>query len=470
MQLPTVLLVEDSPVLALLYRNYLSDERCEIAHTESGEDGIRMVSNTPPSVMLLDLILPDIDGFEVLDYIKERQIPTCVIVVTGNGSVDRAVEAMRRGAIDFIEKPVTAERLVVTVHNALERNRLERLVRNYEEDQHRTSCEGIIGSSVAMQTVYGTIDKAAPSKASVFVTGESGTGKELCARAIHEKSTRREKPFVVLNCAAISAELVESEIFGHIRGAFTGATKDRDGAAVTADGGTLFLDEICEMRLDLQSKLLRLIQTGEFQKVGSSKMTRADIRFVCATNRSPIEEVTAGRFREDLFHRLNVIPIELPPLRYRDDDALILAKRFLMDFSEEEGKAFEGISVDAADAILAHTWPGNVRELQNVIRRVVVLNSGSVITSDIIGSAIVDSSGASRPDIVKVDRVAIKVEQLFGQVTLNGSESILPMSTLKQKAIEQAIKICDGNIIQAAACLGINPSTIYRCRREPETY
>lgn len=294
MNIPQLLLVEDSKAMALLFAGYLSDESCEITHTESGVDAIRLVAELPPTIMLLDLNLPDIDGFEVLDYIQEQQLPVCVIVVTGTGSVDKAVEAMRRGAFDFIEKPVAAERLVITVRNALERNRLAGLVQTYEDDQDRSQYEGFIGASEAMRNVYRIIDRAGPSSAAVFVTGESGTGKELCARALHEKSPRKNNSFVTMNCAAIAPDLIESEIFGHVKGAFTGATVNRDGAAVTADQGTLFLDEICEMRLDLQSKLLRLIQTGEIQKVGSSKTIEVDIRIIAATNRSPYQEVMAS--------------------------------------------------------------------------------------------------------------------------------------------------------------------------------
>lgn len=465
MNIPQLLLVEDSKAMALLFAGYLSDESCEITHTESGVDAIRLVAELPPTIMLLDLNLPDIDGFEVLDYIQEQQLPVCVIVVTGTGSVDKAVEAMRRGAFDFIEKPVAAERLVITVRNALERNRLAGLVQTYEDDQDRSQYEGFIGASEAMRNVYRIIDRAGPSSAAVFVTGESGTGKELCARALHEKSPRKNNSFVTMNCAAIAPDLIESEIFGHVKGAFTGATVNRDGAAVTADQGTLFLDEICEMRLDLQSKLLRLIQTGEIQKVGSSKTIEVDIRIIAATNRSPYEEVMAGRFREDLLHRLQVIPIHLPPLRDRNGDVLLLARKFLQEYAEHEHKSFECFDNEADEIISTWDWPGNVRELQNVIRRVVVLNTGNVITSAMLREALAHNVGTAQLETQKPSAVSVRAKSWAQPGNAARADSIVPLSTIKEQAIANAIESCGGNVVQAAALLRVNPSTIYRSRR-----
>ena len=469
MQSSRLLLVEDSCALAQLYMSYLDGEGYEIEHTASGNSAIRILGEIRPSVLLLDLNLPDISGIDVLDYIEREQIPTCVIVVTGSGSVDIAVEVMRKGAFDFIEKPVAAQRLIVTVRNALERSRLTRIVDTYEETLSRSRYEGFIGASPAMQAVYRIIDSAATSTASIFISGESGTGKELCAQAIHNRSTRDAQPFIPLNCTAISPELVESELFGHVKGSFTGAVNDRDGAALMADGGTMFLDEICEMRLDLQCKLLRLIQGGEVQKVGSSKISKVDIRFVCATNRSPYEEVRAGRFREDLLHRLHVIPIHLPPLRERSGDVLLLARKFLQEYAEQEGKAFECFDTDVGKALCAATWPGNVRELQNVIRRAVVLNTGRVITLEMIRAAMAENNFAIRPAAHNGGIAPVRARSLAQSEDLISAESIvLPLSITKERAIRQAIESCDGNIVQAAALLRVNPSTIYRSRRDWE--
>ncbi len=465
MQTSRLLLVEDSCALAQLYLGYLEGEGYDIEHTASGNDAIRILGEIRPSVVLLDLNLPDISGIDVLDYIEREQIPTCVIVVTGSGSVDKAVEVMRKGAFDFIEKPVGAQRLIITVRNALERSRLTRIVDTYEETQNRSLYEGFIGASPAMQAVYRIIDSAATSTASIFISGESGTGKELCAQAIHNRSRRADQSFVPLNCAAISPELVESELFGHVKGSFTGAVNDRDGAALTADGGTMFLDEICDMRLDLQCKLLRLIQMGEVQKVGSSKISEVDIRFICATNRLPFEEVRAGRFREDLLHRLQVIPIHMPPLRERNGDVLLLARKFLQDFVEQEGKSFECFDIGAEKALCAAPWPGNVRELQNVIRRAVVLNTGPVITLEMMRAAMAENYCASYPATQNSGIAPVRARSLAQSEDLISTESIVPLSIQKEQAITRAVELCGGSIVQAAALLRVNPSTIYRSRQ-----
>jgi DNA-binding NtrC family response regulator len=263
--------------------------------------------------VLLDLHLPDINGMEILKSISEDKIPTEVIIITGHGNESIVVDAMKHGAFDFLAKPFDSERLIVSVTNAMEHYRLTGIVEEFE-GQNLSRFHGFIGRSNKMQAVYSTIQNAAPSKATVFVVGDSGTGKELCAEAIHKLSDRNKSSFVPLNCTAIPKNLVESEIFGHVKGAFTGAVKDREGAVSRANYGTLFMDEIGEMDIDLQSKLLRFLQSGQFQRVGSNTVETVDVRIVCATNRNPLQDVQEGRFREDLYYRLNVIPINLPPL------------------------------------------------------------------------------------------------------------------------------------------------------------
>ena len=296
------------------------------------------------------------------------------------------------------------------------------------------------------------LESAAASKATVFITGESGTGKEVCAETLHKLSPRHDKPLVVLNCAAIPRDLIESEIFGHIKGAFTGAVGDRVGAAERADGGTLFLDEICEMELDLQSKLLRFIQTGCFQRVGSSKQQQVDVRFVCATNRDPFAEVQAGRFREDLYYRLHVIPVVLPPLRERGEDVLQIARAFLRQFAAEEGKSFIGFSRECELILLDYAWPGNVRQLQNVIRNIVVLHEAELVQPAMLPSPLNQLIPQRQPEMAPV-------------VSANGdSVTIRPMWLVEKEVIEQAIASCGGNIPQAANLLELSPSTIYRKR------
>jgi two-component system repressor protein LuxO len=308
-----------------------------------------------------------------------------------------------------------------------------------------------------MQLVYRMIESCAPSSATVFITGESGTGKEICAQAIHSQSPRKEKPFIAINCAAIPDDLIESEIFGHIRGSFTGAVSDRQGAASLANGGTLFLDEICEMKMDLQSKLLRFVQTGSFQKVGSGDVEKVDIRFICATNRNPLSEVEAGRFREDLYYRLHVIPIELPPLRDRENDILEIAQKFLIEFAHEENKKFTEFSVECQTLFLKYNWPGNVRELQNIIRHAVVLNNAFEMTSQMLPKPICDSSTTSDGKTTPGLRTTNSNE-----LADNTNQPVTPLWQIEKQTIEDAILFCEGNIPRAAALLEINPSTVYR--------
>ncbi|MEP6443861.1 MAG: sigma-54 dependent transcriptional regulator, partial [Hyphomicrobiales bacterium] len=366
--------------LSETYQAYLKSEGYEITCVETGQAAMDIIAKDPPDVAVLDVHLPDMNGIEMLKELKARDVPTDVIIITGHASVNLAVDAMREGAADFIMKPFTAERLRVTVRNAAERRNLEAKIEQIQEELHRDRFVSFVGRSPAMQTVYQTLQSAAGSDATVFVRGESGTGKELCAEALHKLSPRKNGPHVTLNCAAIPRDLLESEIFGHVKGAFTGATRDRKGAAMRANGGTLFLDEICEMDLSLQSKLLRFLQERTIQRVGDDVIHASDVRIVCATNRDPMAEVRAGRFREDLFYRLHVVPLILPPLRDRGDDVMLISEYFLQQFSEEDGKEFTGFDEEARQALMAYGWPGNVRQLQNVIRNIVVMNAGGLVS------------------------------------------------------------------------------------------
>jgi two-component system repressor protein LuxO len=457
-----VLLVEDSQSLATAYMQYLAKQPYRVTHVMTGREALEAIDNQVPNAVLLDLELPDMNGREILAHIRKQAIPAAVIVITAHGSVDVAVEVMRSGAVDFIEKPFSADRLAVTLKNALRRQNLEEFV-----DMHRRDhFHGFVGSSLSMQTVYHIIDSAAASKATVFITGESGTGKEVCAQAIHEASPRHEKPFVALNCAAIPRDLMESEIFGHTKGAFTGAVTAREGAAARADGGTLFLDEICEMDMDLQSKLLRFIQTSSFQKVGSNTLQTVDIRFVCATNRDPMEEVRAGRFREDLYYRLHVIPIELPPLRLREDDVILIARHLLQTYSREENKHFERFAPETESVLRAFDWPGNVRQLQNVIRNIVVLNDHDVVTPAMLPPPLSDLGTATFPPPTAAGPPPGEAMTLAGHINAG---AIRPLWQIEKQVIEQTIEHCDGNVPKAAALLDISPSTIYRKRQQWES-
>ncbi len=312
---PKVLLVEDSTSLAVLYKQYVKDEPYDIFHVETGAEAKTFIERHSPQLVILDLKLPDMPGEEVLDWISENDIPTAVIIATAHGSVNIAVDLIQRGAEDFLEKPIQADRLKTSVSLHLRRAKLENLVDNIQSKFDRDRFHNFIGSCLPMQAVYKIIDSVAPTTASVFINGESGTGKEVCAEAIHQESQRGDKPFIAINCGAIPRDLMESEIFGHVKGAFTGATTDRKGAAMQAHDGTLFLDELCEMELEMQKKLLRFLQTGTFTPLGGNREIKVDVRIICATNRDPLVEVEEGRFREDLYYRVHVVPIEMPPLR-----------------------------------------------------------------------------------------------------------------------------------------------------------
>lgn len=456
---PRVLIIEDSPALAEVYRSYLRGEPYQVKHVGDGKSGMAELEKDPPEALLLDLKLPDMDGMEILKHIHDRQIPTSVVIITGHASVDVAIDAMRYGAFDFIEKPFSAKRVKVTLRNAVDRQNLNTLVERIRDDFQRDHYHGFIGSSLAIQAVYRIIDSAAPSKATVFITGESGTGKEVCAEAIHRQSTRRDKPFIPLNCGAIPRDLMESEIFGHVRGAFTGASRDREGAAEMADGGTLFLDEIGEMDLDLQTKLLRFVQTGTFQRVGSTQLIKVDVRFICATNRNPEQEVAEGRFREDLFYRLHVIPIHIPPLRERVDDILTLANHFLRKFAAEERKAFRELSPEVEAVFMDYEWPGNIRQLQNVLRNVVVLFDAEQVTVDMLPPPL---NGVPKRGTAVIEAAP---KPLVRPALIASAQEIRPLHVVEKEAIERAIEFCDGNIPRAAALLEVSPSTIYRKRQ-----
>ena len=452
---PTILLVEDNPALAFTYMEFLRGGDWQISTAETGAQALAESARPGPGLILLAGGLADMDGMVCLRLVSEPVRPSAVVVVTAQGSIQVAIEAMRNGAYDFLVKPFSPERLQITVRNALERGRLDEIVTTYREQIDRHGCHGFIGASLAMQAIYRIIDAAAPSMAPVFITGESGTGKELCAEAIHRQSLRGGGLFVALNCAAIPAELIESEIFGHVKGAFTGATADREGAAARAKGGTLFLDEICEMDINLQSKLLRFIQTGSFQRVGSSRPEAADVRFIAATNRDPLEEVRAGRFREDLFYRLHVIPIHMPPLRDREGDVMDLAQALLERIAGEEHKGFRSLSPATQGILSLYGWPGNVRQLENVIRNVVVLHDGVEVTPDMLPPLPGASSNRTTVPPSVVAAAALPPR---------GAEVLRPLWLQEREIIERAVSLCDGNVPRAAAYLEVSPSTIYRKR------
>jgi len=465
-----VLLVEDVVALALTYEAYLSDLPYEVRSVDTGKAAMLALVEDVPDVVLLDLMLPDMDGLSILEHISTQHLPVAVIVITANASLSVAIEAMRLGALDFLIKPFSAARLKVTLNNALERQHLTRIVDTYRHEIDRHEYQGFIGSSLAMQGVYRTIDAGAKSKATIFITGESGTGKEICAEAIHKQSSQAKGRFVALNCGAIPQDLMESEIFGHVKGAFTGAVADREGAARRAHGGTLFLDEICEMDISLQIKLLRFIQTNAFQKVGGNQLETVDIRFVCATNKDPLTEVGEGRFREDLYYRLHVIPILMPPLKDRDGDVLAIAEHLLAVYAQEEAKDFQAFDDDVRAVFIAYPWPGNVRQLQNVVRNIVVLNDGPLVSSAMLPAPLDQLVGTVEPLPSMCENVSHMssvgpARDLENPLWPQRPEDLHSLEDVERDFIERAIWLCDDNVSKAAAYLGISSSTIYRKRQ-----
>ena len=466
-----ILLVEDTTSLAILYSEQLRADGIPVDTVTCGEEALERLEQQSYPLVLLDLQLPDIDGFDVLRAIRNRGEATRVIVVTADASIDRAVKAMRMGANDYLVKPIRPARLLVTVRNALELFNLQQQLASIQSQSTRHQFQGFVGASKPMQVIYQAIENVADSKATIFITGESGTGKEVCAEAIHRCGSRHDKPFVAINCGAIPGELMESEIFGHLKGAFTGAASNRDGAATLASGGTLFLDEICEMDAPLQTKLLRFLQTGAIQRVGSNKVEKVDVRVVCATNRDPEKEVAEGRFREDLYYRLNVIPIHIPALRERGEDVLLVAQSLLERFSDEEGKSFKGFSPDAAEALVSYNWPGNVRELQNVIRRALVMHDAEQVEIDMLPPGLRDEKPTVVEPIKNTGESETEVDNNLGQHSEEDSQSgdswvplNLSLAEIERTIIEKTISRCDGSIPTAARALGVSPSTLYRKR------
>lgn len=461
----TILIVEDSPTLAITCQTQLEPLGYKILLAADGKSAYEYLRAQPVDCVLLDLKLPDMDGIDILEDLRSWPVSPAVIVMTANASLTTAVRAVRSGAFDYLVKPFAATRLTTTLENALSTSDLRREVETLRRTVERAEFADFIGRSMPMQAVYRTIEAAAQSTASVFITGESGTGKELAAEALHRMSPRKAKAFVPLNCGAIPRDLLESVIFGHVKGAFTGATADQEGAAARADGGTLFLDELGEMDPSLQTKLLRFVQTGSYERVGDPRPRRTDIRFLAATNRDPLEAVRDGRLREDLYYRLNVVPIRMPPLRDRGEDIVLIARRFLEQFATNERKNFKSFAPEVEARFLSYSWPGNVRQLQNVVRNVVVLHDAKVVTLDMLPLleemapiplvALTVPTGMSEPAPVMLTPSAASTMPA-------GQETIEPLAAAERRYIERAIALCGGNLQLAARKLGISPSTIYR--------
>ncbi len=445
-----VMIVEATSSLQLIYAAILAKAGLTVDVAGNAADALALFRAHPIAVVILDLVLPDRDGIGLMQDLLDHRPDTTIIVVTANSAVDRAVAAMRGGAHDFLVKPVDEARLIAAVENT-PRTPPRKPPRAAKPALPATQPSTFIGSSDVMRRLQAKITSVASSMATVFITGESGTGKELAALAVHDNSPRAAGPFIALNCGAIPQDLLESEVFGHMKGSFTGAISDKPGAATAADGGTLFLDEVCEMAPPLQTKLLRFLQTSTVQPVGATRPRKVNVRIVCATNVDPLEAVRRGQFREDLYYRLFVVPIHMPPLRVRGDDVIEIAEAALARFAIEEGRQFDGLDPLVQQLFRSYSWPGNVRQLLNVLRNVVVLNDGGTVTLDMLPDGLIaDNPALSAPDTPSLPNLGI--DSLIGQ----------SMAAIERRVIEATLAHHDGSVSRAARVLDIAPSTLYR--------
>jgi two-component system, NtrC family, nitrogen regulation response regulator NtrX len=434
-----ILIVDDEVGIRNSLRAILEDEGYEVETVASGEECLEMVEKTNFACILLDVWLPGIDGLETLELLRHQGSDAAVIMISGHGTIETAVTATKLGAFDFIEKPLSIEKTVLTVRNAIRTRELE--LRNAELAKALNQEYVMIGDSVAMRALRKQIAIVAPTEGRVLIQGESGTGKELVARAIHNQSRRRDKAFIEVNSAAIPEELVESELFGYVKGAFSGATQTKKGKFELADGGTLFFDEIGDMSPRVQAKVLRVLEESRFEPLGSNAPVKVDVRIISATNKNLDELMESGSFRHDLFYRLNVIPFQIPPLRERREDIPILVEHFNQKFSLAYGKKPKEFTDSAIEAMQEYSWPGNVRELKNTVERIVIMKTKQKITADDL------------PD--------------FEPDNLPSSALRFPsfreaMDEFQRKFIEQKIAEAGGNISKAADLMGVDRSHLYR--------
>jgi DNA-binding NtrC family response regulator len=441
----TILIVEDDAAMRDMLREALEEDGYACEAVAGGRAGIERVKKGGVDLVISDVKMPDLDGLDMLREIKATTPSPHVIAITAFGSIDTAIRAVKLGAFDYITKPFEIDQLILSVEKALaERALRSEVMRLRAEVQRSYRFDEIVGKSAAMQEVFGLIRRLAGSSSTVLVTGESGTGKELVAKSIHFNSPRKGRPFVPLNCAAIPDTLMESELFGHKRGAFTDARNDRAGLFVEADGGTMFLDEIAELSPTLQAKLLRVLQEGEIRPLGASRAERVDVRVIAATNKDLEVRLKSGAFREDLYYRLNVIHIHLPPLRERAEDLLALLEHFLSVCGARAGKEVRGLNEAAKKALLSHTWPGNVRELENTIERAVALCEGGVIRAEDLPAAVRERRGGE-PDTL--------------QAALARG---LTLAEVEREFIQRVLTAEGGNKTRAAQRLGLDRKTLYR--------
>jgi len=450
-----IMIVDDEENIRKSLRMILEYEGYSVVEASSGEDALDMLAvQEMPDLILLDIMLPGKDGLGILQDLRRKPFAPDVIMISGQATVKAAVEATKLGAFDFMEKPLSRDQVLLRIRNALTQNRLLRECQDLKRKAEKRY--EIIGNHPLIQGLWKEVQKIAPTNATVFIFGESGTGKELIARAIHNLSLRTKEPFVQVNCAAIPEELIESELFGHERGAFTGATEKKSGKFDQADGGTIFLDEIGDMSLKTQSKVLRVLEEGEVQKVGSSRTNKVDVRVIAATNKDLREEIGGGRFREDLFFRLNVVPLVSPPLRERKEDIPILTDYFCRTYADENNARAKRFAEDALEAMMKYPWKGNVRELRNLVERLIIMTDGEVIRRRDLPETVTGERSVLLPDpkavqtlreyrdLAEKDFILAKLEANGWNVSQTAREIDTPRSNLYKKLEQYGIKITAG--------------------------
>lgn len=456
-----ILVVDDEESLRWVLKKGLEKRGYNVHTAENGRTALSFLSKNEYLLIFLDIFLPDINGLKLLEDIKKEREDIVVVIMTAQGTMKSTIEAMQKGAYDYITKPFDMEEIYLLIDRIENLKRLEKRVCTLEEELKTKYDAGeIIGKSQKMKEVFKMIGRAASSDATVFITGESGTGKELVAKALYMSSKRSKGPFIAVNCAAIPKELIESELFGYEKGAFTGAAELREGKFELADGGTLFLDEIGDMDISLQAKLLRVIQEREFYRIGGRIPIKVDVRIITATNQDIDSAIREKRFREDLYHRLNVITISLPPLRERREDIPILAKHFLKRFSNELNSNVKNITDDAIDILKSHEWKGNVRELENIIKRAIVISSSdSIISEHLPFNADLRLKAAAKSN---TDFILAKVQDTIGKGNLYNEI----IGEVEKELLGVILKKTEWNQLKAAEILGINRNTLSRKIKE----
>lgn len=452
-----ILIVDDDREILEVIAEILRQAGYDVDQAEDGRVAIRRIEDDFYDLVITDLNLPKVDGMKVLQYVVDQSPDTMCVILTGYGTIKSSVEAIKMGAFDYISKPVKSDEILIVVEKALKFRQLEReniLLKQQLRKKYRF--ENFIGDSKPIQKVFELIEKVADTDSTVLITGESGTGKELIAKAIHYNSNRRDNPMVVINCGAIPEELLESELFGHEKGAFTGAHKMRVGRFELANGGTIFLDEIGDMSPNLQVKLLRVLQEQKFERVGGTRTLEIDVRIIAATNKNLINAVNKGSFREDLFYRLNVIPVKVPPLRIRKSDIPLLVDFFLKKFNKQKRKRIEGLAPEALDTLTAYGWPGNVRELENLIERLVILANGDVIDMDDVPESIKGKTARMESLDVKIPKDGIVFDQAVEEY--------------EKKLILQALSETNWVKTKAAKLLNINRTTLIEKMKKKNLY